>query len=79
MKTIIDKSINEGRIDYFLLSELKLSRKKLLFLIKDLRVQINGEWEQNPGQLLLLDDVVTIYYVEAINVMKPIKMELDIV
>ena len=79
MKKIINKSINEGRIDKFLVSELKISRNKVLSLIKDLRVQINGEWVQKPGQLLFLDDVVTIYNVETINVMKPIKMELDIV
>ena len=40
---IINKSINEGRIDKFLVSELKISRNKVLSLIKDLRVQINGE------------------------------------
>ena len=73
MKKIINKSINEGRIDKFLVSELKISRSKVLSLIKDLSVQINGEWVQKTGQLLFLDDVVSIYNVETINVMKPLK------
>ena len=79
MIKIINKSINEGRIDKFLVSELKISRNKVLSLIKDLSVQINGEWVQKPGLLSFLDDAVSIYNVETINVMKPIKMELDIV
>ena len=59
MKKIINKSINEGRIDKFLVSELKISRYKVLSLIKNLRVQINGEWGRKTGELLFLDDVET--------------------
>ena len=43
MKKIINKSINEGRIDKFLVTELKVSRNKVLSLIKDFRVLMNGE------------------------------------
>lgn len=79
MKKIINKKFNEERVDKFLVSELKISRNKALSLIKNLRVKINDEWAQKPGQLLFLNDTVTIYNIETIDVMKPIKMKLDII
>ncbi|MGL4617145.1 MAG: RluA family pseudouridine synthase [Mycoplasmoidaceae bacterium] len=79
MKKIINKTFNEERVDKFLVFELKISRNKVLSLIKDLKVKINDEWVQKPGQLLFLDDEVTIYNIKTINIMKPIKMKLDII